>query len=82
LNGYVEFNYHGRHQELVRRRITPDDVVWASEPLDGLSDRQWQDAFRAGGYAPDVAARFIRRSNRTQDRVGRGLRGHSVSSQE
>jgi hypothetical protein len=28
--------------------------------LGRLSDRQWQDAFRAGGYEPDVAARFIR----------------------
>ncbi len=58
-DGYVEFHYRGWHQDLVRRRITPDDVVWASELLDGLSDRQWQDAFRAGGYAPDVAARFV-----------------------
>ena len=31
------------------------------EPLlSGLSDRQWRDAFRAGGYTPDVADRFIR----------------------
>ena len=58
--GYVQFHYRGWHQELVRDQITATDVAWASELLGRLSDRQWQDAFRAGGYQPDVAARFIR----------------------
>jgi len=60
-DGFVQFNYHGWHQELVTKRITPDDVAWASELLGGLSDRQWSDAFRAGGYEPAVADRFIAR---------------------
>jgi hypothetical protein len=59
-NGFVQFHYEGRFQELVRGHITTEDVVWASRLLGRLSDRQWQDAFRAGGYQPDVAARFIR----------------------
>jgi len=58
-DGYVEFDYHGWHQELVRRRLTPDDVRWAGDLLARLSDRQWSDAFRAGGYEPDIAARFV-----------------------
>jgi hypothetical protein len=29
-----------------------------------LSDEQWQQAFRAGGFAPELAARFINRSTR------------------
>jgi len=58
---FVEFNYHAWHQELLRNRITPGDVRWASQLLAGLSDRQWADAFRAGGYEPAVAARFIAR---------------------
>jgi hypothetical protein len=37
-----------------------------------LSDRQWQDAFRAGGYDPDIAARFIR-TVRQKLAVGRRL---------
>jgi hypothetical protein len=57
--GFIEFDYHGLHEELVRGRITPDDVRWAAALIGGLSERQWQDAFRAGGYAPDLAARFI-----------------------
>jgi hypothetical protein len=60
-DGFVEFNYHGWHQELLRRRITPEDVHWASDLLAGLSYGQWCDAFRAGGYEPAVAERFIRR---------------------
>jgi hypothetical protein len=60
-NGFVEFSYHGWHQELFKRRIAPHDVRWASDLLAGLSDRQWEDAFRAGGYEPAVAARFNRR---------------------
>jgi hypothetical protein len=59
-NGYVQFHYEGRFQELVRTHITTGDVVWAGDLLGRLSDRQWQDAFRAGGYPPHEAARFIR----------------------
>jgi hypothetical protein len=36
-------------------------VGWASEWLGQLSDQQWRDAFRAGGYEPAVANRFIGR---------------------
>src|SRR5262249_34404982 len=59
-NGFVDFNYHGKHEELIRGRIAPEDVRWASDLLAGLTQRQWQDAFQAGGYPQDVAERFIR----------------------
>ena len=59
-DGFVQFNYRGWHQELVKR-ISPDDVAWASELLGQLTDQQWSDAFRAGGYEPAAADRFIRR---------------------
>lgn len=58
-NGFVQFDYHGWHQELVRGRITPEDVAWSSELLSRLTDRQWRNAFRAGGYDEATAARFI-----------------------
>jgi hypothetical protein len=58
--GYVRFDWRGRHGVLLER-ITPEDVHWICGKLQRLSDRQWQDAFRAGGYAPQVAERFIRR---------------------
>src|SRR5262249_22471678 len=57
-DGVVHFNYRGWHQELFAR-ISPEDVAWASDLLARLSDRQWSDAFRAGGYPPATADRFI-----------------------
>jgi hypothetical protein len=41
--------------------MTAADVRWICEKLQQLTDAQWQDAFRAGGYAPQTANRFIRR---------------------
>jgi hypothetical protein len=68
-NGHVEFAYRGWYKNLVRDRIAPEDVVWASELLGRLSAKQWQDAFRAGGYAPEVANRFIAR---LQEKIDQG----------
>lgn len=59
--GFVTFNYRGWHQELIDRRITRDDVVWASELLARLRLAQWREAFRAGGYDAPTAERFIQR---------------------
>jgi hypothetical protein len=57
--GFVDFAYNGWYKNLVLNRIKPEDVAWISNLFAQLSDRQMQDAFRAGGFAPDVAARFI-----------------------
>ena len=57
---HVRFEYRGRHGRLVDH-MTAADVRWICEKLQRLTDAQWQDAFRAGGYAPEVANRFIRR---------------------
>ena len=75
--GFVEFDYHGLHKELVTGRITPEEVRWAAALIGGLSERQWQDAFRAGGYAPDVAARFI---NLLRERIAQAQRVDLVAS--
>ena len=69
-NGFVKFEYHGWHQELVRGRITPEDVRWACDLLAGLTDSQWREAFLAGGYEPAVGDRFIRR---LQSKIRDGL---------
>jgi len=57
---HVSFDYHGRHRELLRL-VTPADVRWAAERWAVLTDAQWQAAFEAGGYQPDVAARYIQK---------------------
>lgn len=60
-HGFVDFAYKGWYQNLVRDRIAPNDVRWASDLLGQLSERQFQDAFRAGGYQASEANRFIRK---------------------
>jgi hypothetical protein len=58
-NGFIQFGYRGWHQELVRDRLTRADLAWAGRLLSGLGDRQWAEAFRAGGFTPEAAAPFI-----------------------
>jgi hypothetical protein len=59
-NGFVVFDYRGWHRELVRDRMTPDDVRWAAGMMSRLSDHQLHEAFRAGGYDRATAERFVR----------------------
>jgi hypothetical protein len=76
-DGFVQFNYHGWHQELFKH-ITPADVNWASELLGQLSPGQWRDAFRAGGYDAAIAERFI---GRLQQKIADGRRiGDTVAA--
>ena len=69
IGGFVQFHYHGWHQELFKG-ISPQDVAWASEWLGRLTDKQWRDAFRAGGFEPSVADRFI---GRLHQKIAEGL---------
>lgn len=55
----VELERAGRHSELYTN-ISIADVRWICEGLDALTDKQWADAFRAGGYESGIAGRFIR----------------------
>jgi hypothetical protein len=71
-HGKVEFAYGGWYKNLVRDRITPEEVAWASDLLGRLSDKQWADAFRAGGFDPDDARRFITKLKEKVDQ-GRSL---------
>jgi hypothetical protein len=59
-NGRVKFDWRGRHGVLLEN-IRPSDVRWVCGLLARLSDRQLQDAFRAGGYGKETTARFIKR---------------------
>lgn len=71
-NGHVTFANRGWYRGLVQDRITPADVEWVCDWLGRLSDQQWNDAFRAGGYPPEIAARFIERL-RNKVKEGRAL---------
>jgi hypothetical protein len=56
----VELDYRGMDKALFED-ITTADVRWISELFSRLSDRQWQDAFRAGGYSEELGRRYIRK---------------------
>jgi hypothetical protein len=65
-NGRVQFGYDGGHRELLAL-AGPDDIRWAARRMSRLTDAQWHDAFRAGGYPRDVAARYIERIRQKVD---------------
>ena len=56
----VDFDFDTIYEDVVNR-VRPPDVKWTAELFNRLTDKQWEDAFRAGGYAPDIRARFIKK---------------------
>jgi hypothetical protein len=67
--GYVKFSYSGPNKNLVSG-LTPAHVQWTAALLSRLSDEQWHDAFRAGGYSRDDAARYIAK---LKEKIAAGL---------
>jgi hypothetical protein len=68
-DGLVRFDYRGRHGVLFKR-IRAADVRWICGRLNRLTDQQWRDAFRAGGYPDPIADRFI---GRLKQKIAEGL---------
>jgi hypothetical protein len=67
----VRFEYHGLRGDIFED-VTVQDVRWMCERLGRLTDKQWKDALRAGGYEDPVAARYIARIQE-KIRIGKGL---------
>ncbi|MGE5242984.1 MAG: hypothetical protein ACM3SQ_02005 [Betaproteobacteria bacterium] len=61
-DGRVAFAYHGLHQELAHQ-LTPADLHWMVRLASRLSDEQWAEAFRAGGFSPQASNLYVRRIN-------------------
>ena len=59
-DGSIDFHYDGRHQELLSL-IRREDLRWAAQRLQRLTEAQWRDAFRAGNYREFMAERYIAR---------------------
>ena len=68
-DGRVVLEYHGLEKELLKN-ISVGDVRWTCGLLSRLSEQQWQDAFRAGGYSPAIAARYTRK---IREKIAEGL---------
>ena len=60
----MKFSYSGPNKYLVSR-ILPEHVLWTAKLFARLSDRQWEDAFRAGGYSPEDTARYVAKFKET-----------------
>lgn len=56
----VEFDFDTIYGSVVDR-VRPADVRWTAELMSRLTDAQWDDAFRAAEYDPEVRARYIRK---------------------
>lgn len=56
----VDFHYKGIYRHVVDL-VRPSDVRWAAELLSQITDAQWDDAFRAANYSPDIRARYIKK---------------------
>ena len=56
----VEFDFHTIYDSVVDL-VRSADVRWTAQLMSRISDAQWEDAFRAANYSPDVRARYIRK---------------------
>jgi hypothetical protein len=65
----VSFDYRGIYRDVVNS-VTPRDVRWACELFARLSDEQWRDAFRAGGYDDQQTARYV---TKIKAKIAQGL---------
>jgi hypothetical protein len=59
-DGHVNFDDVGKWHRGLFSQITPEDVRWTCRRLAALSDGQWRDAFRAGGYDDLTITRYVR----------------------
>lgn len=68
-DGFVKFSYSGPNKAIVAA-IQPSHVLWTCRLLARLSDAQWHDAFRAGGYSREDATRYIAKM---KEKIAQGL---------
>jgi hypothetical protein len=68
--GRVRFDDLGRFHRELFQDLTPADVRWTSERLSRLTQKQWDDAYRAAGYTAADAQRFHRK---IQEKIAQGM---------
>lgn len=67
----VHFAYNGSILEPeIQRTATPEDVRWTARLLSRLTQQQWRDAFRAGGFSDEEGARYVAR---LKQKIAEGL---------
>ena len=68
-NSRIAFDYRGIYRDVIES-VTPADVRWTCQLLSRLSEQQWNDAFRAGGYDSQQTARYVRK---IKEKIAAGL---------
>ncbi len=68
-DGRIDFDYRGMYRDLLGV-VTLEDVRWTCQLMSQLSDEQWRDAFRAGGYDSAQTARFVAK---IMNKIAQGL---------
>ena len=68
-NGFLRFDVRGRFSRRFEQ-LRPADAGWICRRLERLTPRQWQDAFRAGGYDRATSERYVRR---IREKIEQGL---------
>ncbi len=76
-DGRVQLDYQARRRHLLED-LTPDDVVWITQLLSRITDRQWADVFEAAAMPDDVSARYIRKI-KSKIQEGLALQAHAVN---
>jgi hypothetical protein len=65
----LKFDYRGIYGGVIDT-VSLADVRWTCELLSRLSESQWQDAFRAGGYNADETRRYV---TKIKSKIAQGL---------
>jgi hypothetical protein len=68
-DGEVRFVYRGIYRDVIST-VTASQVRWACDRLSKLSDQQWADAFRSGGYTDDQSRRY---TAKIKEKIAQGL---------
>jgi hypothetical protein len=65
----IEFDYRGIYRDVIES-VKVEDVRWTCDLLSRLTERQWQDAFRAGGFTADQTTRYV---TKIKAKIAQGL---------
>jgi hypothetical protein len=68
-DGEPQFDYRGIYRDVIDT-VTRADVEWTCRLLSRLTDEQWSDAFRAGGYNPEQTRRYV---TKIKGKIAQGL---------
>jgi hypothetical protein len=73
-DAHPKFDYRGIYRDVIDT-VSLADVRWTCTLMNRLSDTQWNDAFRAGGYTPEETKRYV---TKIKAKIAQGLQVSST----